>query len=84
MKNWCHTIHMLRVCYLMSPSKNLCMALLLKIRKASVAIAKVLGQRTEKYYIAMYSGETIPALKGMQWVVLVLDFYQAARSPLYL
>lgn len=31
----------------------------------------------------MYSGQTIPALKGMQRVVLVLDFYWAARSPLY-
>lgn len=40
-----------------------------------MAIATVLGPRTEKYYIAMYSGQTIPALKGVQRVVLVLDFY---------
>lgn len=34
-----------------------------------MAVATVLGQITEKYYIAMYSGQTIPALKGMQRVV---------------
>lgn len=62
------------------------MALLLKISKASVAIATVLGlkknlgkkknrkKKTEKYDITMYSSQTIAALKGMPWVVLVLDF----------
>lgn len=61
------------------------MALLLKISKASVAIATVLGlkktwgkkkteKNPEKYDITMYSSQTIAALKGMPWVVLVLDF----------
>lgn len=31
-------------------------------------------KKTEKYNITMYSSQTIAAVKGMLWVVLVLDF----------
>lgn len=50
------------------------MALFLKIRRASMAVATGLGQRTEKHYTAMYSGQTTPVLKRTQRMVLVLDF----------
>lgn len=53
----------------------------LLLRKASMAVASVLSQRTVKYSIVMYSGQTIAALKGMQKVSLVLFFKLSGQIP---